>query len=264
MKTSDKILLIAVLTTMGLFGLVHLGLYAKYRKGDIVTEKMLHATAFAAYPLPVPKHIVVEGRMRTRIVPSDSFFIELRKNNEGSAEVRLLALPQDGMIYEKGNSPEGDTKTLTYRMSGDTLIIRGGDPRPWPESLDIPLPLATMVTLHCRNLPIDIRQGEVVLRGSPVAGADYTLSVRSGRIVIGELVRSTDGRELFDTIRVQAYQSKITLNPAAIVTDLLAQINDRSLLEDHHITLGGLTLDADSSSRADLTGPNLEKLRSKR
>lgn len=263
MKTSDKLLLTAVLTAMGLFGLVHLGLYAKYRKGELVTEKALHAADFTTYHLPQPQYVVVEGRMRTRIVPSDSFFIELRKNDERSREVRLLALPKDKPIYEKGMNPEGDVETLTYRMSGDTLIIQGGDPRPWPESFDIPLGLTTMVTLHCRNLPIEIRQGEVVLAGSPLAGADHRLSVRNGRVVIGELIRPTDGREFFDTIRMQAYRSKVTLNPAAIVTSLQAQIQDHSLLEDHQTTLGGLLLCIDSSSRASLTGPNLEKLRGK-
>ncbi len=103
MKTSDKILLTSALSSIGILGLVHLTLFAEYKRGDILTEKGIHAEDFRRVDIPAPEYVSVHGLFRVDIIPSDTFYIEFEKNDQH--------VPGAGLIL-KGGDPSGQKSRL--------------------------------------------------------------------------------------------------------------------------------------------------------
>ena len=113
MKTSDKLLLTAALSSLGILGLVQVTLYAKYRSGNFVTEKELHAEQFTVYKMAAPEYLSVQGLLRVHIIPSDSFYIEVEKNTD---------FPRSGpVMIVKGVRVPGPA-AIAYHVEGDTFI----------------------------------------------------------------------------------------------------------------------------------------------
>ena len=258
MKTSDKILLISSLSSIGIFGLVHLALYAKYRRGDILMEKNLHAQQLAVHPIPAPRWLVVRGLLRTHIIPSDSFAIEFL---DGMDEVRRIRLKQAGGLFpEKVEEP-------FYHREGDTLFIEGDkgqeiDQQFASQMRPAPFPI---VNVYCRGLElIEMEGGQITLVGGTRARpAGANLAIRNGVLWVGQYHSQADKDypDLFDTVQVRASGSTVMLNNPVMVARLQANLTNHSLIDDRNIDIGQLALNCDSTSKVSFTGKNLQKLR---
>ena len=90
MKTSDKLLLGTVLGAMLMFGGASLAVYARYRNGDIITEKEVYRQNHLKTALPAPVWLRIKGIGEVHFIPADTFAIEYEK--EGVKE--------DGIIQE--------------------------------------------------------------------------------------------------------------------------------------------------------------------
>jgi len=258
MKTSDKILLISSLSSIGIFGLVHLALYAKYRRGDILMEKTLHAQQLAVHPMSAPRWLVVSGLLRTHIIPSDSFAIEFLGDLD---DVRMMRPKQPGGLF-----PEKTTEPF-YHREGDTLFIEGDksqdiDQRYANQMMQGPFPV---VNVYCRGLElIEMQGGQITLVGGTRARpASVNLAIRNGILWVGQNHSrfDKDYPDLFDTVQFRASGSTVMLNNPVMAARLQASLTNHSVMDDRNIDIGQLALDCDSSSKAGFTGKNLKKLR---
>jgi hypothetical protein len=261
MKTSNKILLISSLSSMGIFGLVHLTLYARYEQGKILTENDLHEKQQALRMIQVPRYLALRGLLQINIIPSDTFYIEFRSSPDDN---RVVLLKQaDDAAITNGSTP-------SYHRKGDTLFIEGEKGQTVYQDnagmmIQWPFPV---VNVYCRNIGmIEVDGGQVTLVGAKrtadAAGDQTRLIARNSIVWVGEYHNWNDPvfPEFFDTLRIRAFKSTVLLNRFTVAAHLQASLTDNSLIEDRKIVIGRLLeLSGDSTSRVTLTGKNLQKL----
>lgn len=267
MKTSDKLLIGFSLASLGLFGVLHLTLYAAYKRGDAVDAKTLRQEQFDLVRLPQPEYLFLKGTIWVNIFPSDSFYVEFPKT---------LKDPGEGFFLKTKYAR--NAMLPHYEQSGDTLSIFGNNDMtihrpfadgPYRESI-------TIVNVYCPYLRgIRIRDGEVMLKGSPAGGKPVAarLKIENSTLWIGEWLgdrfwndpglraahSSAPPVEYFDSLDIQSDNSIVLLNAAASIHALHIRLDDGSELNDQKAMIGNLEIGFSSDSRVNLTGINLPK-----
>ena len=268
MKTSDKILLGFSVGALGLFGALHLVLYAEYKNGNILDTKELHDEQFNRFRLPQPNYLFLRGTIWVNIFPSDSCYIEFPKK---------AIDPGEGIFVQKmaTNRPS----LPHYQQKGDTLVIDGNNDRPIHRGFADPgyRSSVPVVNVYCRHLrEIRVLNGQVMLKGAtgaatPVAGR---LEVENSTLWIGEAILDRNmllmtgrhpgdpaqPREEFDSLHVESWNSIVMLNGSADVRSLHIQLEKGSELNDQQGSAEKLTVGYSRDSRVNLTGDNLKKV----
>src|ERR1700744_1556591 len=93
MKTSDKLLLGTCLAAIALIGGANLALYARDRKGNILTAKDIYRQNHIRQTLPAPAYLWIRGVNEVHFIPGGQFAIEFEK--EG--------ILKENIIYPQGS-----------------------------------------------------------------------------------------------------------------------------------------------------------------
>lgn len=267
MKTSDKLLLGFSLASLGMFGGIHLVLYAEYKSGNIAEEKELHNEQFNRFRMPQPRYLSLQGTIWVNILPSDSFYVEFPKKP---------IYPADVFFQRTKNAP--DPALPHYQQKGDTLTIMGnnnGVPihRPFADpGYEASVPA---INVYCRGLQeIDLLNGQVVLNGAGSASRLVTARLRleNSTLWFGDAIYyrgdylgtqnpnpAPEPRENFDSLEVEAVNSVVLLNRTADIRSLHIRLDKGSELNDQLGSVEHLTIGYSRDSRISLGGDNLKK-----
>lgn len=266
MKTSDKLLLIFSLSALGVFGALHLVLYAKYRKGDILSEKDLHAEQFTKYKAPAPGSLFLQGRLQVNIIPSDTFYFELQKEANGKVN-----------YWRKGDSLIlSGNPAVRFNPDGTMIIdkeavIHKEEPRGEPPGDFNPhgpvmgyrnLPV---VNVYCGPLiSIYLEDVQAMITGEKNPSrfrADIGLI--NAQLLVGEYYYNQDTtarKEFYDGLRIRSLNGNIFLNRYAVIRGLDVELDRRSEINDQNAEIAGGEIHYMDSSRVNLGGANLKKL----
>lgn len=262
MKTSNKLLVALGLGILLLVGLIQLVLYSNYRQGRIISAKELHAEKYVRYEMPAPAYLSLTGTLWVNIIPSDTFYVEFPKENKLTGTAFKTTLPE---IFTS------DADVLSYRQSGDTLLITGNNTGMIHRPFADPFYRNTraQVNIYCRGLKdIFLKKGQLYLQG---AGGSTTtlpsarLHIDSSTLWIGdyreyaEYARQPAPKEFFDSLEIQSTNSVLLLNTSASIHKLQAQLDEHSEINDRQALIDRLTVSYDNDSRIGLTGANLKK-----
>ena len=240
MKTSNKLLIALGLGILLGIGGIQVALYSNYRKGRIVSPKALHAEKYKRYDMAAPSYLSLNGILWVNIIPSDTFYVEL---------------------------PKTAASSLSYRQSGDTLLITGNN------NIAIHRPFAdwfyrgnqAQVNIHCQGLKnISVTNGQLYLQGTDDKGSlpSARIHTDSSTVWIGDYREQgpkTAAKEYFDSLNIQSVNSIFLLNASASIRKLQVKMDDRSELNDRQALIDSLTVNYSSNSRVGLTGDNLKK-----
>lgn len=248
MKTSNKILLIFFLSAIGVLGAVHLALYAKFSKGEIVTGEDREKEILIAYNGAAPSRLILKDNLNVTIIPSDTFSVEMDKR---------------------------DAEKITCRRSGDSLILTGdkaGWIDPFDEQRDFNSLPVTVYCGHLENIFLSGCMGRINGRKKPERFTiDLTLkdaSLRTGGYF--EYYGNPHQpliREYYDSIRVDASHSNLMIQQNGSIRSLYVQLADGSWIRDGSPIRDGKArieraeIHYSDDSWLDLSGENLRKLK---
>lgn len=257
MKTSDKILLIGSLSSLGLLGVIHLALYAEYRRGDIVTEKGLHTEQFRRIDMPAPDYVCVRGLLRVNIIPSDTFYIEFEKAGQHTTGATIIL---------KGGDPSRVAKP-TYRNIGDSLVITG------PNGVTINRHINSRilwdfprVNIYCRHLKrIFLENGQTILEGDKIPGdLAVPITAKDGIVWVGQSGGWEGTQNIihsyFDSLSFHMVNCTLLLNENASIRSLQVDLDDQSEIDDQHAVIEKPLISGTDRSHINLTGTTLKKL----
>lgn len=267
MKTSDKLLLGFSLASLGMFGGIHLVLYAEYKNGNILEEKELHNEQFNRFRMPQPRYLSLQGTIWVNILPSDSFYVEFPKKTK---------YPGDGFFLRTKNEP--DPALPRYQQKGDTLTIissNNGAPVHHPFADPGYEASVLVINVYCRGLQeIDLRNGQVILRGAGSASRLVTARLRleNSTLWVGDAMYdrgeypgsqnpnpAPGSKENFDSLDVESLNSVILLNHIADIRSLNIRLDKGSEFNDQLGSVEQLTIGCSRDSRISLGGDNLKK-----
>jgi hypothetical protein len=97
MKKSNKIILALALLVFALFTATDLALYAKYKKGDFITQAQLDESNNNSKQLDKFNTISIENCNGISLVPSDSFLLRTNRNDRTEMSYTV----KDGTLYIK-------------------------------------------------------------------------------------------------------------------------------------------------------------------
>lgn len=240
MKTSNKILLIFLLSLLGTVGAVHLALYAKYRQGRIVTKEERNGDWVTQYKGKTPVLVSLQGNINITIEPSDTFFVAIERG--GDEHVSLVSTGDDALVIKGEDSSTIDPHNMFQNYSG----------RPW-------------VVVHTgTHSHIQLTGVLALLKGRKTAGAfDADIRAINSQLWIGESYGFNNApfpTESYDSLQVHAENANIILHGNAFIRQLSLQLDKRSEINDRHAGIGGLDIRYTDSSKINLTGANLNKL----
>jgi hypothetical protein len=250
MKKSNKLLLSAVLLPLVLLGIVHLNLYARYKAGNFISAKQLHAEQFERKELPSPVYLSVNGIGNITIVPSDTFAVEFDK----------VYINEREKFLQKGlQGPD-----LHYYRKGDTLAITGQDTVSQDNQASIraiqPFP---GITLYCRRIKtmefndahIFIKQAKGSILTNP------SLILKNSFCLLGDFEEDPDTSCCtYDSLRVQEIKSTLNLNQYVAIRELSVELDSFSILNDGSAKIGNPVIRFNDQSTLNLKGANIRKL----
>jgi hypothetical protein len=241
MKTSDKILLCSTLSAIGLFAMVDLLHYAKYKKGEILNFTQLNALDNVPHSFTGIHHVVLDGPIRTTLYPAqtDSLTLQVPKDK------------QDEFLYHQ---------------NADTLIIRSKGRNAhdahqnWFGYIDYP-PLQLFFTPGTK---FHILQGFATL-DNEAARSDRSarFQLDSSQLWIGGYDRYKDsvyGIEPWDSISITGINSQVDLNRQAYVKLLDMRLDNRSEAVDRWSTIDSGYIQGDTNTYLHIRGKNFQKL----
>jgi hypothetical protein len=256
MKTSNKLLIALGLGILLGIGLIQIALYSNYRQGRIASPKELHTEKYKRYDMTAPSYLSISGILWVNIIPSDTFYIEFPRENRPTAEEKKIST-----IPELAR----ETGSLSYRQSGDTLLITGYN------NVTIYRPFAdwfyranqAQVNIYCHGLKeIFFSNGQLYLHGTDdqMGLPSAKLRIDSSTLWIGDYREpKAAAKEFFDSLDIRSVNSVFLINRSASIHKLLVQMDDRSELNDRQAQIDSLTVTYSSDSRVGLTGENLKK-----
>jgi hypothetical protein len=245
MKTSDKLLLGTVLGAMLLLGGASLAVYARYKNGDIITEKEVYRQNHLKTSLPAPGWLRIRGIYEVHFIPADTFAIEYEKG--GVKEDGIIRTVHKNEVKIK----EGIDLVLEprYFRSGDTLIIDGYDPEAPP-----PTPgerratgVRSLNVYGLKSGNVEVENGSSYMEGDSAAGnGDYRFLLKQSRLLLGNEFEN-------DSLESTVY-----------VHGLSVSASDGSRIEFHHnvnVHIDDLRLELDSfSSFSEVGNWNIRKI----
>lgn len=251
MKTSDKLLLTFSLSSLGIFALVHLSLYAKYKRGEFITPREIYKDQFSRHPMPAPGFISVIGLLRVNIIPSDTFAIELENQDNDGPHVVL----------------NGISLKASYHQNGDTLIINGDN---HSDKISEMVKNNTgvvgglpQVNIYCRQLKMVTAENTYLT----VTGDDHpvrsttSLQIKDAICLIGAIHADPELPAMhYDSLRIESVNSTVTLRKNADIKKLGIHLDDYSLIEDSRDSIGRQHVGFTDNSSFHLSGRSLKRL----
>jgi len=258
MKTSNKLLIALGLGILLGIGLIQFALYSNYRQGRIVSPKELHTERYIRYDMTAPSYLSLSGILWVNIIPSDTFYVEFPKENRPAAMEKKISTPPRFA---------NEASSLSYRQSGDTLLITGDN------KVTIHRPFADwfyranqqQVNIYCHGLKeIFFSNGQLYLHGadSQTGLLSAKIHIDSSTLWIGDYKEHDSeptATEFFDSLDIRSLNSIFLINRSAAIHKLQVQMEDRSELNDRQAQVDSLLVNYSSDSRIGLTGGNLKK-----
>jgi hypothetical protein len=259
MKTSDKLILTTALSSLGILGLVQVTLYAKYRSGDIVTEKELHAEQFNRYEMAAPRYLFVEGMLQVHIIPSDSFYIEVEKR---------IDIPRKGPMIIVNGTDVSRPVHVAFQDKQDTLTITGNNIQKINRR-DNPYVLWNLprVNIYCRDLKeIRVVNAQIILEGDPALRPSCTrMQVENAILWIGQFDEQEGApyelRAFYDSLSIRSISSTVRLNDKAEVRALKIDLEGTTELLEGGADIERPYFRYGDSSKVSLTGRTLQRLK---
>jgi hypothetical protein len=259
MKTSDKLLLGTVLGAVLLFGGASLAVYARYKNGDILTEKEVYRQNHLKTALPAPGWLRIKGIDEVHFMPADGFAIEYEKGGVKEDGIIRTVNKNDGKIkvgIELVREPR-------YFRSGDTLIIDGYDPKAPEQSAAFRVRSLNVYGLKSGS--VELESGSSYIDGDSAAGTgDYQFLLKQNRLQIG-LANENDASENISFLRglsVSASDgSEIELNPGVHIDDLRVELDSLSTLSEvAGWNIRKIHVQADGQAQLDISGSLWNKI----
>jgi len=259
MKTSDKLLLGTALAAMLLFGGASLAVYARYKNGDIITEKEVNRQNHLKTTLPAPEWLRIKGIDEIHFIPADTFAIEYEKGG----------IREDGIIRTVNKNEvkikEGIelVREPRYFRSGDTLIIDGYDPKGAEQSEAFSVRSLNVYGL--KGGSVELESGTSYIEGGATAGSgDYRILLKRNDLHIGR-GEENDVPATTSYIRglsVSASDgSEIELNPGVHIDDLQVELDSLSTLSEvAGWNIRKIHVQADGQAQLDISGSLWNKI----
>lgn len=240
MKRSDKLLLTFCLSVLCLYGVINLALYVRMRQGKIISDLKTDEGWITRYKGKAPALLSLQGNVNVRLIPSDTFYIQYHQ--EEGDKIHWGPAGTDSLSIEGG----------TIEINPHDFYQRYSD-YPW-------------VDVHA-NARTHIRLTGLLalVKGLNKAGpAEWNLQAVNTQLWIGETYGNETNKidfEHYDSIQVQAINSKLILHRNAIIEKLAVQLNDSSEINDQEVSVNRMELHYAPLSKLNLTGANLDKLK---
>lgn len=234
MRTSNKILLGLLLTTILVFTSLFAAVRIKYANGDIITSKEgIKNTWSNVVQIKEPfKSVRIEGMGNVTIAPADSVRLEIWKDGPG-AQWKI----KDGVLYinSEKNAQEG----------GQLM------PKSWTH-VELSLPEMDSIA---------VLYSEVALRNVADSGKlqpAFNLFLDFSELKV-ENSRDAQQRTFYDKLKVNVTNSStLRIHAGVYVNELEGRFVGSKLQEDN-TEFGKLSIQVDSSSYISIKGKNLRK-----
>lgn len=232
MKTSNKLLLILFLTVMAVYGGIHLALYGKYKRGEILQMKDLiygkedQNNWITRRPERTPHYISAEDNINVSIITSDSCTIDYQKDAVSQIYTSFSA---DGdTIYLKGHHVLGiDPHGLYGNYSN----------YPWV-ALHITPGTAVQLKNVLALLRSPARDRDTSRPGANELKAATDIKIINTQLWLGEtydVAKDDPSRppafwpsQFYGPLRITAQNSNIILHSNAYIQYLFAGLDDRT------------------------------------
>jgi len=266
MKTSDKLLLGTALGAILLFGGASLAVYARYKSGDIITEKEVDRQNHLKTALPAPGWLRIKGIGEVHFITADTFAIEYEK---GGIREDGIIRPFDKNVVIKDGINYGIDLVLEprYARSGDTLTIDGDDPKlpPLAPGEKVAGGVHSLNVYGLKGGNVELENGNSYLEGDSAAGGgDYRFRLKQNKLQIG-LNPEFDPAATTSNLRglsVSASDgSSIELNPDVHIDDLRIELDSLSTLSEiAGWNIRKIHVQADGQAQLDISGSLWNKI----
>lgn len=236
MKTSNKILVGAVLTIMLVLAAVHIALYAKYKKGDFVTRQQLHEERYVKQTLKGVTNIRLSGLANVDIMPSDTFVLEIEN--------------------------QGKDHEITVEQKGDSLILNGGNSFKDKEGKINLTRSYYSVILHLPSgASIITNESEVRIKGAKdtISAPLYSINGNNTEFTFGETRNGKPGGSYYKSIDLYNRNGRVLFFNDVMLGNLSLHLTNGST-EDQGMQAESIALEADDQSTVSLKGNNLKKI----
>jgi hypothetical protein len=233
MKTSNKILLIFFVMATLLVTVVHVALYAKYKRGDYVSFDKIWEGRFEEHALPKVKYVSITGLNRCNILPA------------AESKIKIFKMK--------------DTR-LSYRISNDTLVI-DGDSLVGKQGYENGIRNYQTINLYLPgNEAIN-----VLYTGLFVNGSSDTTSAPSWQINLLNKSRLTaddfnNKKTFFNHLQINANRSTVTFNEETFINELSIQ-GSAAIITNHSSGIKQLHMSVDSTSTVILQGKSVNDIK---
>ncbi|MBI3719311.1 MAG: hypothetical protein HY252_12070 [Sphingobacteriales bacterium] len=237
MKTSNKILLGTVAFIMLVFTAIHVALYAKYKKGEFVTVAQLHEENYDKHVIAGVTKVDAWGINNLKIVPSDTFKIELEKNF-------------------------GKETKITYEQKGDVLVVKGGTTDMNAEGKKQVYRSYSPVTIYLpSNTSLTVNDCEIRFSGATDTTKAFThiINATNADVSFGEWHRDDKAASYFSNISLTSNGGRVEFLKGASFKELNLSLTGNEV-EDQGFSAGKIVLSADDKSKITLKGNNLKKV----
>jgi hypothetical protein len=263
MKTSDKLLLGTLVAAMALIGGAQLALYARYRKGEILTAKAIYRQNHVTTALPAPGYLRIKGVFDTYFIPADTFAIEYEKGGIRRGDFIYAVGP--GQVRKK----EGEELVIQprYYRSGDTLVIDGSDPQVgWPA-----MGVRTLKVYGLTGGTIELESGSAYMEGKKGGeGGDYRILLKRNILYLGQGAVEADTADAADTGKIGHIRtlsvsatdgSQFEFSQWVQIRQLSLDLDSTSSLSElHGWNAGQIHLRADNRSQFSVSGGLMKKI----
>src|SRR5258708_5418007 len=192
------------------------------------------------YKGEAPFFLSVQGNVNVRLIPSDTFFIEFDKHE--SSKINCRRSGADSLLIQGESIPMNPHDIFQHYSDYPWIEIHAGP--------------------HTR---IQLTNLLALLKGPKIAGrADWNLQAINTQLWIGEaygMAPDSTAAEFYDSVQVHARNTNLVLHRNAVIGKLNVQLDDQSELDDQHATIGQPEIHYTDRSRINLTGANLDKLK---
>jgi hypothetical protein len=243
MKTSDKLLLFSAIGVFGIFALVDVLHYVKYRSGQILDFAAVERLDFVSHEEEGIHWLVLDGPMRTHFYPADRLKIDVERSQASRFH------------YER----DGDTLRVSmanYRArSAHDGYYSYGDYVP----VQVFFPALKGIRL---NNGFAVLDNEAARKGINVA-----MELDSTQCWVGNYDMNRDSVisvEPWDTIRAKVVNGHLILNRQAHVKALELWMDDKAEATDRFSRIDTATVQGKMTTTLLLRGENFKRLLLKR
>jgi len=264
MKKSTRLIWIFVCSVVLITVAANLFLYRQLLLGNVLTLKQVQASGLQRFNLPGIKNVVLNGTVWVNIIPADSDYIEIPKEEFG-------ARMDEGSTLTNALEVRGGIKPV-LRQESDTLYVQGSFRQPLhrPYADWFYRQSVGQINLYSSSLrSIKIVNGQMLIKGgpAPVSGKSFSLEAVNATVWfaeqdaqdIGNVKRYELPDEFFDSVDIRCANTVMLLNSTAVMRKLSARLDSASELIDRKARIGQPHVNASADSRVSLTGQNLIK-----